>query len=48
MLSLIIEPLPVLFLLAVTMWLVSLYKDDVSIVDYSWSIILLVQRAWLI
>lgn len=42
MLPLILEPLPVLFLLAVSMWLVSLYKDDVSIVDYSWSIMLLI------
>ena len=42
MLSLMLEPLPVLFLLAVAIWLVSLYKDDVSIADYSWSIMLLV------
>ena len=36
-----LEAVPVLFLMAVAMWLVSLYKDDVSIVDYSWSIMLL-------
>jgi steroid 5-alpha reductase family enzyme len=41
MLGLMLEALPVLFLMAVAMWLVSLYKDDVSIVDYSWSIMLL-------
>ncbi len=35
------EPIAVLFLMAVAMWLVSLYQDDVSIVDYSWSIMLL-------
>ena len=41
MLGLMLSAVPVLFLMAVAMWLVSLYTDDVSIVDYSWSIMLL-------
>jgi steroid 5-alpha reductase family enzyme len=38
---LMIEAAPVLFLVAVATWLFSLFKDDVSVGDYSWSIMVL-------
>ena len=41
MLALMFEALPVLFLMAVGMWLFSLFRDDVSVVDYSWSLMML-------
>lgn len=41
MLALMLEAVPVLFLMAVALWLISLYQDNVRVVDYSWSTMLL-------
>tara|TARA_B110000879_G_scaffold204698_1_gene284058 strand:- start:272 stop:1096 length:825 start_codon:yes stop_codon:yes gene_type:complete len=44
-LQLMLQALPVLFLIAVVTWLISLAIDDVSIVDYIWSLLSLAAAA---
>ena len=44
-LELMLQALPVLFLIAVATWLISLAIDDVSIVDYIWSLLSLAAAA---
>ena len=43
--GLMLQGLPVLFLVAVATWLISLTIDDVSIVDYIWSLLSLAAAA---